>query len=109
MKDNKLRTWIDCIQEQKLADEIFLVTWHSWQISAGGEKKGYFATAILRTKVGSPSATISLDMQYFQCSQFLKISHMHLTFCLFEISASVVGSAIAFHTHSPIPVQKIGS
>jgi transposase-like protein len=35
MKDNKLRTWIDCIQEQKLADEIFLVTWHSWQISAG--------------------------------------------------------------------------
>lgn len=76
---------------------------------AGGEKKGYFATAILRTKVGSPSATISLGMQYFQCSQFLKISHMHLTFCLFEISASVAGSAIAFHTHSPIPVQKIGS
>ncbi|CAM6021952.1 unnamed protein product [Sphagnum balticum] len=55
MKDNKLRTWIDCIQEQKLADEIFLVTWHSWQISAGGEKKGYFATAILRTKEGMPN------------------------------------------------------
>jgi hypothetical protein len=96
------------IQSESSIDR-FEISLSLFFLLAGGEKKGYFATAILRTKVGSPSATISLDMQYFQCSQFLKISHMHLTFCLFEISASVVGSAIAFHTHSPIPVQKIGS
>jgi hypothetical protein len=96
------------IQSENSIDR-FEISLSLFFLLAGGEKKGYFATAILRTKVGSPSATISLGMQYFQCSQFLKISHMHLTFCLFEISASVVGSAIAFHTHSPIPVQKIGS
>jgi hypothetical protein len=97
------------IQSENSIDRLEICLSFSFFWLAGGEKKGYFATAILRTKVGSPSATISLGMQYFQCSQFLKISHMHLTFCLFEISASVVGSAIAFHTHSPIPVQKIGS
>lgn len=34
-KDKKFRTWIDCIQEHQLAEGVFMVTWHAWQISEG--------------------------------------------------------------------------
>lgn len=54
-KDKKFRTWIDCIQEQKLAEGVFMVTWHAWQISEGTERTGYFATAIFREKDGAPN------------------------------------------------------
>nr|XP_024363221.1 sucrose-phosphatase 1-like isoform X4 [Physcomitrium patens] len=32
-KDKKIRVWIDCIQEQELANGVLMVTWHSWQMS----------------------------------------------------------------------------
>lgn len=34
-KDKKIRVWIDCIQEQELANGVLMVTWHSWQMSEG--------------------------------------------------------------------------
>ncbi|BBN20033.1 sucrose-6-phosphatase [Marchantia polymorpha subsp. ruderalis] len=55
-KDSKVQVWMDCIKEQKLADNIILVSWQSWQQSTSGEnRKGNFATAILRTKMGTPN------------------------------------------------------
>ncbi|KAL3678474.1 hypothetical protein R1sor_021430 [Riccia sorocarpa] len=55
-KHARLQVWMDCVKEQKLADNIFLVTWQYWQQLTNGEnRKGYFATAILRTKVGNPN------------------------------------------------------
>lgn len=32
-KDSKVQVWMDCIKEQKLADNIILVSWQSWQQS----------------------------------------------------------------------------
>ncbi|KAL2610006.1 hypothetical protein R1flu_028579 [Riccia fluitans] len=55
-KNAKVQVWMDGMKVQKLADDIFLVTWQNWQQLTNGEnRKGYFATAILRTKLGNPN------------------------------------------------------
>lgn len=49
LKDKEFRTWIDCIQEQKLAAGVFMVTWHSWQMSAGSSRHMSFKDFIVHT------------------------------------------------------------
>lgn len=48
-----LRIWLDKIDEQKLAEGLYLVTWQPWELLPGGEKRGYYASAILKSKVGT--------------------------------------------------------
>lgn len=55
MKEMKVSFWFDNIQERKLAEGVHLVTWQPWEQVTGGEKRGYFATAILTAKEGTPN------------------------------------------------------
>ncbi|KAI5068429.1 hypothetical protein GOP47_0016774 [Adiantum capillus-veneris] len=48
-----LRTWLDKINEQKLAEGVYLVTWQTWEQPPAGEKKGYFTSAVLKPKAGT--------------------------------------------------------
>lgn len=55
MSGKNFMTWIDNIEEKKLADGVYLVTWESWEKLNGGEHKGYYATAILLSKEKTPN------------------------------------------------------
>ncbi|KAH9331363.1 hypothetical protein KI387_003471, partial [Taxus chinensis] len=50
MKGKAFMTWIDNIEEKKLAEGVYLVMWESWEKFNGGEHKGHYATAILVAK-----------------------------------------------------------
>lgn len=62
MQGPELRIWFDNIDEQKLAEGVHLVTWQPWEQLPGGEKRGYFATAILIAKAGTPNG---LEWRHF--------------------------------------------
>lgn len=47
--------WFDNIQERRLADGVHLVTWQPWEQFGGKERRGYFASAILLAKAGTPN------------------------------------------------------
>ncbi|MCO5590344.1 hypothetical protein L7F22_044313 [Adiantum nelumboides] len=47
------RIWLDKINEQKLGG-VYLVTWHTWE-QLPEEKRGFFASAVLKPKVGTPN------------------------------------------------------
>lgn len=55
MSGKNFMTWIDNIEEKKLAEGVYLVTWESWEKFNGGEHKGYYATAILLSKEKTPN------------------------------------------------------
>ncbi|XP_057848709.2 sucrose-phosphatase 1 [Cryptomeria japonica] len=55
MKGKAFMTWIDNIQEKKLAEGVYLVTWESWEKFNDGEHKGHYATAILVSKEKTPN------------------------------------------------------
>lgn len=55
MKEKAFMTWIDNIEEKKLAEGVYLVTWESWEKFNGGEHKGHYATAILVSKEKTPN------------------------------------------------------
>lgn len=50
----ELRVWFDNIRVQKLAEQVYLVTWQQWEQLAG-ERRGYFVSAILILKAGTPN------------------------------------------------------
>eukprot|EP00250_Pteridium_aquilinum_P007282 c17033_g1_i1 orf=244-1737(-) len=55
IQGSELRIWFDNIHEQILAEGIYLVTWQLWEQSAGGKRRGYFASAVLKLKAGTPN------------------------------------------------------
>ncbi|KAJ7522289.1 hypothetical protein O6H91_18G004800 [Diphasiastrum complanatum] len=55
MSGKNFLTWIDCIKEHQLAEGVYIVTWQSWEQSSGNGRKGYYVTAILLAKEGTPN------------------------------------------------------
>ncbi|KAH7352656.1 hypothetical protein KP509_19G056600 [Ceratopteris richardii] len=55
LQESGLYIWVDKVTAKQLAEGLYLVTWQPWERLSGMPKKGYYASAILKSKVEAPN------------------------------------------------------